>query len=63
MTEARLYDMQGKEIAVIVRSTRQNAGKHSYELSADRLKLTAGTYLVRLIIDDKVMNEQVIMLK
>jgi PKD repeat protein len=61
--EARLYDMQGNELAVIVRSTKQNAGKYAHEISAEKLNLTSGMYLIKLIIDDKVMNEQVVVLK
>jgi PKD repeat protein len=62
-TEARLYDMQGKEIAVLVKSAKQNAGKYTYEISADRLHLKPGTYMIRLLIDGQVRNEKVIKLQ
>lgn len=61
--EARLYDMQGREIAVIVEKGKQAAGKYSYEISADKLHLKAGSYLIRLVIDGQVRNEQVIKLQ
>jgi PKD repeat protein len=62
-TEARLYDMQGKEIAIITKNSKQSAGKYMYEISADKLHLKAGTYLIRLVIDGEVRNEQVIRVK
>jgi PKD repeat protein len=61
--EGRLYDMHGREITVIVKNAKQAAGKYTYAISADKLHLKPGTYLIRLTIDGQVRDEQVIKLK
>jgi PKD repeat protein len=57
-----VYDISGKEIAVIT-DQKQTQGKYAYQVNGDDLKMNAGIYLLRIIVDDKLITKQIIRLK
>jgi flagellar hook assembly protein FlgD len=57
-----VYNMVGQLVHTIV-NEKQSAGKYNYEFSAVKLNMTAGSYLVKLSVNDKIYSAQIIELK
>lgn len=57
-----VYNMVGQLVHTFV-NAKQPAGKYSYEFSASKFNMTAGSYLVKLSVNDKNYSTQIIELK
>ncbi|GIV43693.1 MAG: hypothetical protein KatS3mg035_0816 [Bacteroidia bacterium] len=57
-----VYNMVGQLVHTFV-NEKQSAGKYSYEFSATKLNMTAGSYMVKLTVNGKTYTAQIIELK
>lgn len=57
-----VYNMVGQLVHTIV-NEKQSAGKYVYEFSAVKLNMTAGSYMIKLMINDKINTAQIVELK
>lgn len=60
--EVKLFDMTGKEIAVLA-NAEQNEGSYELSFSAAQYNLAAGTYFVRLSLNGEVQTKQIVQVK
>jgi PKD repeat protein len=60
--EVKLFDMTGKEIAVLANAA-QNEGSYELSFSAAQYNLAAGTYFVRLSLNGEVQTKQIVQVK
>jgi PKD repeat protein len=58
--QAVLYDMQGRKLGTLIENAMQVSGRHTCTIDAAKMKMVSGTYLVRLVVDDKVVTKRVI---
>ncbi|MBI1938837.1 MAG: T9SS type A sorting domain-containing protein [Ignavibacteriales bacterium] len=56
-TTLKVYDILGKEIAVLVNGSKQ-AGQHSVQFSANNLQLTSGIYFYELRVGDSSASDK-----
>lgn len=57
-----VYNMVGQLVHTFVNS-KQAAGKYSYEFSASKFNMTAGSYMVKLTVNDKIYTAQIVEIK
>jgi len=57
----RIYDMLGKEVAVIFTNKFHQPGQYIERVSADKMKLAPGVYFYALIYRDKVEKRKMVM--
>lgn len=60
--QLQIYNSLGQLVLTIV-NQKQNPGKYTYEFSAVKQQLAAGSYLVKLQINDKTYSTQIVELK
>lgn len=59
--DVRIYDILGREVAVLVNNEVMSAGIHNFEFNASRL--ASGTYVYRVTTGDKVDVKKMLLLK
>ncbi len=57
-----VYNMVGQLVHTIV-NEKQSAGQYNYEFSAVKLNMTAGSYMIKLTVNDKINTAQIVELK
>ncbi|MEX0966608.1 MAG: PKD domain-containing protein [Bacteroidia bacterium] len=57
--QVSLYDMQGRNIMTFINGHRE-AGKLQVEVDSEELKLNAGVYLLRIIVDGSPVSRQIV---
>ena len=57
----KIYDIIGREIAVLLDNVSRSAG--SYEVTFDASSLASGNYIYRLTLDNFTMSKKMILLK
>jgi hypothetical protein len=55
----RLLDVTGKQIGVIA-DENQQPGNYHFEISSDKLHLSPGIYLLKLMVNDKVISRNIV---
>lgn len=57
-----IYDLTGKEIAVLQKGTEQN-GIHIINIDSEKYQLKAGIYILKIVIGNQMINRQLIKIK
>jgi PKD repeat protein len=57
---AVVYDIQGREITVLVNNLQQLAGKYTYTINAEQNHIESGVYMLRVIVDGIPVTKQII---
>ncbi len=61
VVDLRIYDILGREVAVLVRNELLKAGIYQYSFNASRL--ASGTYIYRLTSNNKVITKKMMLVK
>jgi len=59
--DLRVYDVLGREVAVLINQELKSAGTYNYQFNANQL--ASGTYIYRLQANEKVQIKKMLLLK
>ncbi|RYE20999.1 MAG: PKD domain-containing protein, partial [Sphingobacteriales bacterium] len=57
---AALYDVQGREVKMLVNNMKKEAGKYTYTIKAAENHMKSGVYMLRIVVDGVPVTKQLV---